>query len=156
MGQLLTITGLIIFLDQVSKYLILQYVARHGILQGETIYEVTNFLAITYALNTGGVFGLFANKSYLFIILNILALAIILLYLSITRKKNETKHLDLVFLSLICGGAIGNLADRVLRGAVIDFIDLHWKNFHWPAFNIADIAVTVGVCLLGYRILIKK
>lgn len=156
MGWFLTITGLIIFLDQSSKYLILQYVARHGILQGETIYEITNFLAITYALNTGGVFGLFANKSYLFIILNIFALAIILLYLSIVKKKGELKHLDLPCLSLICGGAIGNLTDRFLRGAVIDFIDLHWKNCHWPAFNIADIAVTVGVSLLGYRILFKK
>ncbi|MCX8031295.1 MAG: signal peptidase II [Thermodesulfovibrionales bacterium] len=127
----------IIFLDQLTKTLI-----RFTVSPYESI-KVLPFLSIVYAENLGSAFGMFKTMgSSFFIILTFIAILFIG-YLMV--KENSLIY------SIILGGAIGNLIDRVIYGYVIDFIDFHIGTFHWPAFNFADSALTVGILLLLYK-----
>jgi signal peptidase II len=140
------IAGLTTLLDQFSKQWIKRYVESHGMGMHSSLTSGNNLLDITYAVNTGAAFSIFPNQKYLFIVITLSALIGILFYYF---KAKEDSKLFTVGLSLIFGGACGNLIDRVLYGYVIDFLDLHWKDvYHWPTFNIADSAICTGVGLL--------
>jgi signal peptidase II len=135
----------VVILDQASKLWAVRSLAGQVPM---TIVE--NFFHLAYHRNAGGVFGLFASSTFLekrifFIAATILALALIVYYL---REFGGESFPVLVGLSLITGGAVGNLIDRILYGEVIDFIDWHWYDHHWPTFNIADSGITVGTILL--------
>jgi len=107
-----------------------------------------NFFHLTYVRNKGAAFGILANSSIripFFILVSLVALGGILWYL---RRVSEQQRLIHWALALIFSGALGNLIDRVRLGEVIDFLDAHWYQYHWPAFNIADSAITIGVGLL--------
>ena len=127
----------VVLLDYITKKLIEIYVKP---------YEVINvfpFLRIVNIKNTGAAFGLFANLgNNIFIIISLIAIILIILYLLRTDDKIET-----LSLSMILGGAIGNLIDRVTISQVIDFIDFFVGKWHWPAFNVADSALTIGIFL---------
>ena len=146
-----TLTLAVVFLDQASKL----WAART--LAGQApMTIVDNFFHFTYHRNAGGVFGLFAGSSFMekrifFIAATILALALIAYYL---REFGQESFPALVGLSLITGGAVGNLIDRILYGEVIDFIDWHWYSHHWPTFNIADSGITVGTILLLFTLVL--
>ena len=129
-------------LDRISKILIL----NHSKIYPNFIIEVNSFLDFNLIWNNGIAFGLLAfEKNYLYHIISILIfLVIIFLYILSLREKTKKKY----FYLLICGGAVGNLHDRISYGAVIDFIDLNYKNFHWFIFNVADIMITVGIFAL--------
>ncbi|HBQ21473.1 MAG: signal peptidase II [Deltaproteobacteria bacterium GWA2_38_16] len=142
---LVCLAGLVIALDQISKL----YIEHHFNLH-ESITVIPNFFNLTYIRNTGAAFGLLsrAPESFripFFIIIPLIALTIIVL---IFKKTKETQVLMISSLSLILGGAIGNFIDRVRFNYVIDFLDFHWFNYHWPAFNVADMTIVVGVILL--------
>ena len=120
----------------------------------DNIYFINNFINLNLVWNTGIGFGLFQSSSNLLYNLISLLIAIVILfliYLSIISDK-----LDKIFFSLIIGGAIGNFYDRMIFKAVPDFIDLHYKNFHWFTFNFADIFITLGVFLLILTNILKK
>ena len=143
----------IILLDQSSKLYIDRLLPLHY-----SITIVKNFINITYVRNTGAAFGLLASqgtgfKVFFFFITSIIAVLIILFFL---RSLKDTQTLLTSSLSLIMGGAIGNLIDRVRLGEVIDFIDLHWYSYHWPAFNVADSAITVGGVFLIVNTVFRK
>lgn len=111
--------------------------------------ELTSFLNLGHWLNPGAAFSLLSDaggwQRYFF---SVLALAVITwLGTGIVFNDKLTKSLRLAF-ALIAGGAAGNLYDRIVRGAVIDWIDLHWAGWHWPAFNLADCAILVGAIIL--------
>ena len=90
-----------------------------------------------------------------FLLVSAVAAVLLLLYFAGKTDGNET--LTLVALAMVIGGAAGNIADRITLGYVIDFIDWHAGDFyHWPAFNIADSGITVGVFMLGYEFLVRK
>lgn len=109
---------------------------------------ITDRLSLIYIENTGSAFGLLANQVFLLIIISVAALVFILLFL---RYLSPATTLSIVSIGLIMGGAAGNLIDRLRFGCVTDFIYFRlWGNFHWPAFNIADAAITVGVFVLIY------
>ena len=117
---------------------------------GESIEVIPGFFALTYILNPGAAFGLFSswNSSIripLLLAFSILALGFIAyLYLGpLGRRK-----LPAVGLPLIAAGAIANLYERMTAGAVVDYLDFYIKGYHWPAFNVADASITVGVALL--------
>lgn len=134
----------IVTLDQASKFYVDKYVALN-----ESIEVVKGMLNITHIRNTGAAFGLLSDISpplggYFFISISIFALIGILYFL----KKIDEDELIALSLSLIFGGALGNLIDRVRMGVVIDFIDLYIKSYHWPAFNVADTCITLGAVLL--------
>ncbi|MBW1679621.1 MAG: signal peptidase II [Deltaproteobacteria bacterium] len=150
---ILTITLPVIFLDQVSKLWIEQNLTIF-----QSIQIVQNFFHITYIRNTGGAFGILSGLNSacfqkIFIFVALVAIGIIgLLY----YKLRAGQYRPAIGIALIIGGAIGNLIDRIRLGEVIDFIDLHFYSYHWPAFNVADSAITIGSFVLGACILLKK
>lgn len=129
-------------LDRLSKILILH---EYQIDRNFNI-EITKFLNFNLVWNEGIAFGLLANNNdiiYNLITFIIIIIILILFYLSLIEKTKKR-----YFFILICSGGLGNLYDRLSFGAVIDFIDIHFKNFHWFIFNVADIMVTIGVSSL--------
>ena len=138
----LVLATLVAALDQGTKWLIVETV-----MQPPRIIPVTDFFNFVLGLNRGVSFGMLNMQSPMGRwILAGLALAITLALLVWMWRANKT--LVVVGLGLIVGGAIGNVVDRVLVGAVVDFLDFHWAGYHWPAFNVADIAITSGAAAL--------
>jgi signal peptidase II len=115
-------------------------------------------LDITHLHNTGVAFGMFSgnssNTKQLVLMAASLIAVGILFYLY--HQANQTNRFMMVGFALLLGGAIGNLIDRIYMGKVVDFIDLHIGGLHWPAFNVADSAISVGVVILLYHIIFKK
>jgi len=150
---LLIYTPLVVILDQVVKI----YVDRSMYLY-ESIEVVENFFNFTYIRNKGAAFGILSGadpslRIPFFISVSVIAIGVII-YILYTYKGRT--GLYPASLSLILGGAIGNMIDRVRLGEVIDFIDVHWHGSHWPAFNIADSAITIGVSILILHMLTEK
>ncbi len=144
-SRLLTWLGiavLVIALDQVTKTLIL------GAFQYGDSRPVTDFFNIVRVHNTGAAFSFLAGASgwqrWFFVGLGVVASVFILWML---RTQGHQK-LFAFALSLILGGAVGNVVDRLLHGYVVDFLDFHWSGSHFPAFNVADSAISVGAALL--------
>lgn len=130
------IAPLVVLLDQITKYL-----ARSFIGPFETV-RILPFLQFVSVKNEGAAFGMFksfGNNS--FIIVSIVAIAAVSYLLFKIRE-------DRFALSLILGGAVGNVIDRIIFGRVTDFVDVFAGKFHWPAFNVADSALTVGLCIM--------
>lgn len=121
------------------------------LLLNQTIPVIDGLLSITYVRNTGVAFGILdsgpsSTKSTALAALTVAAIGGVLVYSWTTPIRHRLTH---VALSLILAGAVGNLYDRVRFGYVIDFIEVYYKSFHWPSFNIADTAISVGVGLLA-------
>ena len=105
--------------------------------------NILPFLRIVYVENKGAAFGLFASLgNKFFIVISLITIAVIIIY-----ALKFAKGLEIYSFSLILGGASGNLIDRLMIGKVIDFIDVFIGKWHWPAFNVADSALTVGIGL---------
>jgi signal peptidase II len=140
---LLIVTPLLLILDQLSKI----YIDRNFLL-GESVTVFENFFHITYIRNKGAAFGILAGSPWrvpFFVTIGVIACAALLWYLYATRVDQKLLQIALV---MVFSGAIGNIIDRVRLSEVIDFIDVHWYQYHWPAFNVADSAITVGVGLM--------
>ena len=137
-----------VFVDQVSKYFIIEYFNIYPeLLINDFLYEVNQYLNIVIVWNKGFAFGLFQNNIFSVNILYIFLIGSVILVLIIYANKLNQKYYFLIF-GLIIGGALGNLIDRILYGAVVDFIDLHYMNLHWYVFNIADIYISFGCIML--------
>ncbi len=140
------ISLLILILDHVSKWIVQATLAS-----GRSIDIIPGYLSLSLVHNTGVAFGLFdemesAWKPYVLSGLAIVAVAAILIYS--TRMPGDRKLLQLA-LSIIMGGILGNFADRIFRGYVVDFIEFHiQESFYWPNFNVADSAISIGIALL--------
>jgi signal peptidase II len=145
----LWLAALVLVLDQVTKLAVTgSLVAYHDVI------PVTGFFNLVHVHNTGAAFSLLADQPgwqrAFFVALASVAAAVILYLLRKTRGQSRFS----AALALILGGAVGNLMDRVRYGHVIDFLDFHVGGWHWPAFNVADAAITVGAVLLvwdGFR-----
>ncbi|MFH1087795.1 MAG: signal peptidase II [Chloroflexota bacterium] len=134
--------ALVVAADQLTKLWAV------GNLAPDRQLRLTGFLQLTYGENTGAVFGLFQGQSSA---LTVAGLAGLLALFLIYRHWPWDVPAGFAALGLLFGGAVGNLSDRILRGYVVDFLDFHiGELFHWPAFNIADSAITIGVFLLVY------
>jgi len=137
--------GLVILLDQVTKFYVVSSFQLH-----ESLPVIDGFFNITYIRNPGAAFGFLAGASeafrgMFFSLVTLLAITLILYYLI----KNRVGRLSLVLpLALILAGAVGNLIDRIRFGEVIDFLDVYLGGYHWPAFNIADSAISIGAVFL--------
>lgn len=149
-GILAAVSAVVLVIDQATKILIDRTMDLH-----ESITVVENFFNITYIRNKGAAFGMLASSAWrlpFFIMISVAAAVVILLYF---RKLREDQLLSAFSLALIFSGALGNLVDRVRIGEVIDFIYVHWYEHYWPAFNVADSAICVGVALLGIEMLLE-
>ena len=137
----LGIASFIVLADQITKFFAAELLAIDGFIR------LTSFFNLVLAYNKGAAFSFLAAESgwqrYLFTGISVAA-SLFLLYL---LKKHAAQRLFSWGVSLILGGAIGNLIDRILYGQVIDFLDFHVKTWHWPAFNVADSAICIGVLL---------
>ena len=136
--------GLVIVLDQLSKWVVLNHIQF-----GETIY-VAPFWNWVLTFNPGAAFSFLADQpGWQRWFFTILALGVSAWMAVEIRRHPEQKLLSLA-LALVMGGALGNVVDRVRFGAVVDFIQWHAAGFYWPAFNVADSAITVGAILLVF------
>lgn len=136
----LLIAACIIALDQASKFWVTSHLAI-----GESLPEICR-LRIIHLQNTGAVFGLFQGHGFLLTIFAFIGLFVVLLFF---RYLSQSSILGSIALGLVFGGAAGNLIDRLRTGAVTDFTYVRlWGDFYWPAFNVADSAISIGVITL--------
>lgn len=140
---LLWISVVVLVLDQTSKMAITRSMLLH---QSRTLID--NVLNLCYVLNPGAAFGILADSSLRIPLLSGVAVLATVAILWVYRHLKAQQLLQRIGLALVFSGALGNLIDRLRLGAVIDFIDVHWYQYHWPAFNIADSAITIGVGVL--------
>ena len=137
----------LVILDLFTKILIQNY-----LLLGQSI-KINRFIDIVYVQNYGVSFGLFSREiPHWVLVLIALLVVILILYLMIISNKNLEKNAYF----LIIAGAIGNIIDRILNSYVVDFISLHYEMFYWPAFNFADIYITIGIIMLLVSFFIKS
>jgi signal peptidase II len=134
----------VIALDQITKQLVVTYLSPFDSIR------VLPFLHIVNVSNTGAAFGTFRNLGSNFFIMVSVAAILFVITLLMRRTYNTFG------LSLVLGGAIGNLIDRLFYGMVVDFIDFFIGRFHWPAFNVADSALTIGITIILLTSLLKK
>jgi len=149
---LLIVCFLILFVDQWTKHAIQQRLVLY-----QKVEVIHGFFNLVHVRNTGGAFGIFGGErgglgSLLFVVVSLVAIGSIL-FLFIRLREDE-KRLSLS-LSLVLSGAIGNLIDRLRYGEVVDFLDFYLFSFHWPAFNIADSAICLGIGLMALELLIR-
>jgi signal peptidase II len=140
------IAAAVIALDQYTKYLISTTLGLYG-----RIEVMPGFLDIIHIRNSGVAFGFlkgFGSQYKTLSLVGVAAVAVFLLGFLISQIRREQK-LQAFSLALILGGAIGNIIDRFRLGEVVDFVDAHWQDlYHWPAFNVADMAISIGIVLL--------
>lgn len=150
---LASVTGGIILLDQLTKQQIMQTMRLH-----ESIPIVPNLFSLTYIRNPGAAFGLLAGSSNAFrmVFFGLTSIFALGLLGTILLRMPEQDWVGRVSVAGILGGAIGNLIDRLRFGEVIDFLDVYIENYHWPAFNVADSAITVGVIFLIIHFAFEK
>ncbi len=143
-----TIISLIFIIDIYTKNLALENLLLNSPL------EINNFFNLTLVFNHGAAFSILSEaggwQKWLFIIMSIIIVSILVILLKIDNDENK------IALSLIIGGALGNLFDRITYGYVIDFLEFHYQNFYWPIFNFADITISIGIIMLIYSLFCKK
>jgi len=152
---LASVTGAIVGLDQLTK----AYIYTHFKLY-ESLNIIPSFFNITYARNVGAAFSFLASthssfRQPFFLLVPVLAMIAIVWIL---RSTLDSQRIQVLSLSLIFGGALGNYIDRIRFGYVVDFLDFHWKEvYHFAAFNVADSSICIGVgLLLLHRVLFEQ
>ncbi len=151
--RLLCISGTVVILDQITKAVVIK-----SLLLYESVPVISGCFNLTHILNPGGAFGIFAQQSpgirkfFFIIVSSCVALAILWFY-----RQAAKEYLFLsIGLAAIFGGAVGNLIDRFRFGKVVDFLDFYIGSYHWPAFNVADSAISIGMAVFLYHILFNK
>ncbi len=149
---LICVAGVVVLLDQFTKVMVQLNLPLYN-----NIVIIPGFFNLTHIHNPGGAFGFLAGQNTVFrdlffIIFSVLALCV-LIYLY--QKTPKTYPVLSLGFALIFGGAAGNLIDRIRFGKVVDFIDIYIGDLHWPAFNIADSGITVGILIFIYYMLFK-
>jgi signal peptidase II len=144
-----SIMGIVLLLDQFTKYIVDTHIRRH-----EIIPVIPGFFNLTNVRNPGAAFGILSGvpgiwRSIFFITVTLVAVAV----LAVLIRKTHERLLVAAF-SLIAGGAVGNVIDRIRLGEVVDFIQWYVKSYYWPSFNVADSAISVGVALLAIDMLL--
>jgi signal peptidase II len=140
----------IVAADQLSKAAVLAALAP-----GERL-ALAGFFNLVLAFNKGAAFSFLADapgwQTPLFVAVAVIAIVVV----SVLLLRSSAGGLVCAALALILGGALGNLVDRVRYGRVVDFLDFHLSGWHWPAFNVADSAITIGACLLIFHSLLQR
>ena len=145
--------AVILILDQLTKFIVDRTMPLH-----HSIPVIDDVFSLTYIRNTGAAFGILAGSAARFrlpflVLFSVLAIAFIIMM--VRRLPDREKGL-ITALAFILGGAIGNLIDRIAYGEVIDFLDFYWSRYHWPAFNLADSFITIGVLITVFYLIKAK
>lgn len=143
----------IIALDQITKSAI-----TAGFVLHESYPVIDGLFNLVYVMNPGAAFGFLADASptFRYIFFTGITVAAVILIIFYLIKSNPRNLLLVGSLTLIFGGAVGNLIDRIRFGAVVDFLDVYIGTAHWPAFNVADSAITVGAILMIWEMIINR
>jgi len=152
-GIFTLVAGAVVLLDQLSK----AWVSK-GIPLYHSVPVIPSFFSLTHVLNPGGAFGFFAQndsslRHWFFLIAIAVAMALILYFY---HQTPNTHRILGIALAMIFGGAVGNAIDRLRFGKVVDFLDVYVGQYHWPTFNLADSAVTIGVAIFVIHLVFKK
>jgi signal peptidase II len=131
----LAVSSIVLILDQITKVLTERFITS-------PIQVIPNLFSLVYVKNPGAAWGILAGKGSLLLIISIVVLILMTIYM---RKLTEGWIERYFSISLIFGGIFGNSLDRIFRGSVVDFLDFYVGTHHWPAFNVADSAICVGV-----------
>jgi len=143
----------VIVLDQITKVVITEKLFMYG-----THKVIEGFFSLVYVMNPGAAFGFLAGAPEIFryfFFIGITSLAMLLIIYYILKSKEERLPV-IISLTLIFGGAVGNLIDRIRFGAVVDFLDFYIGTWHWPAFNVADSAISIGAVLMVWEMLVNR
>ena len=138
--MIIVFTLIFLLIDVLSKL-----VVSHSFHLNESVKIINNFLDITYVKNTGAAWSIFADKSFIVIILSAIIILAVIVYLYSNRPN---MMIEKIAYALILGGAIGNFINRILYGYVIDFIDISIFHYDYPIFNLADCFIVIGVIIL--------
>ncbi len=143
----------IVVIDQITKVYIMQTMRLH-----ESIPVIPNLFSITYIRNPGAAFGILSTSSgsFRFIFFGLTSIFALGLLGTILARMPKDDWMGQISVVAILGGAVGNLLDRLRYGEVIDFLDFYIEPYHWPAFNVADSAITVGVLFLILHFTFEK
>jgi len=149
MGLVLALASAIFVADQLTKtWALARLDATHPVV------VIPDLFHLVLVMNPGVAFGIFAGvpPRFRWLVTIFSLLALVLLASLAFRVLPRGSLVNRLAVGLVFGGAAGNLLDRWRHGAVVDFIDIFWRSYHWPAFNVADSAITVGVCLLAFEL----
>jgi signal peptidase II len=149
----LLLAGAVVALDQLTKL-----VALERLPLGVPVPVIDGLLSLTLVLNPGLAFGLLGTipPTWRWVVAALSLVALAVLARVALRVLPAGGWPGRLAIGLIFGGAVGNLVDRARFGAVVDFVDVYWREWHWPAFNVADSAITVGVALLALRLMSER
>ena len=153
MRSISLLAAAILVADQITKWW-----ALHGLRFGEAVPVIPGLFSLTLVMNPGLAFGMLGGVPEAFRwMVGLLSIgAVVLLAVIAARLLPTGGAWTRLALGLIFGGAAGNLIDRLRFGAVVDYLDFYWGAYHWPAFNVADSAITVGVTILAFRMLVDS
>ncbi len=149
----LLIAVFVILLDRITKLAVAKNISLH-----DSIQIIPDFFRLTHVENRGAAFGLFADSpsEWKIAVLVLFSVAALVIVTALLWRNSHSLNTTAIGLSLILGGAIGNLWDRLLSGRVVDFLLFYVGQYQWPAFNVADSAIVVGAGLLVVEILFSK
>jgi signal peptidase II len=144
-GVLMLIVLTVVILDQLTKWQVTSAMRLH-----ESIPVIPDFFSLTYIRNSGAAFGILAGShaGFRLVFFGVTSVVALVLLGTIYARLSPADRIGQVSVASVFGGAVGNLIDRIRAGEVIDFLDFSIMGHHWPAFNVADAAITVGVCFL--------
>lgn len=148
MKKILPISLLFVVIDQVVKILVISKLALQ-----QSITIINNFFNITYVRNTGAAWSILSGNVLLLIMISVLALVTIYYYLI---KDKDLNKIDIVSYSMLIGGIIGNLIDRIVHGYVIDYLDFKIFNYNFPIFNIADTLIVISIIIIGISLIVGE
>lgn len=138
--MIIILSIIFIIIDQVSKIIVV-----NNLTNNKSIEVIKSFFYLTYTNNKGAAFSILTGRRILLILVALIVIGVLIYYV---RKNKIEGKVNKIALSLVIGGSIGNLIDRILRGAVIDFIDVKIFGYNFPIFNLADTFIVIGVFLL--------
>ena len=137
--MILILSLIFLIVDQISKILVVKF------LDLNSVTVIKNFFYLTYTNNTGAAFSILTDKRIFLVLVGIIINILLIYYL----KKHQIKNtINKIAFALVIGGSLGNLIDRIIRGSVVDFIDIKIFSYNFPIFNLADTFITIGVLLL--------
>lgn len=137
--MILILSLIFLIVDQISKILVVKF------LDLNSVAVIKNFFYLTYTNNTGAAFSILTDKRIFLVLVGIIIIILLIYYL----KKHQIKNtINKIAFALVIGGSLGNLIDRIIRGSVVDFIDIKIFSYNFPIFNLADTFITIGVLLL--------
>jgi len=138
---------LLLGIDQFIKYLVI-----NNLEISKSVGIINNFLYLTFVKNEGGAFSILSGNRWFFVIMGVIALIFLIRIIVVDKKIIK---FDIVSYSLIVGGILGNLIDRIFYGSVIDYIDIYIFGYNAPIFNFADICIVLGACMIIYTLVVK-